>query len=158
MNFRYIFKSLSAVTGASAMLSAGTLTAFAADASGDNAMSTGSAVISTFILPMVVLVFLYLLMIRPQQKQEKETRQMQESLQAGDEIVTRGGIVGIVLRVDENTKTVLIETGSNHVKIRVVRDAVIQNITAEEAASAEKAKAQKEKSNKAISLGKPKDE
>jgi len=158
MNFKNFFKKLSVMAGGSAVMLSGNLTAFAADASGENAMSTGSAVLSTFILPMVVLIFLYLLMIRPQQKQEKETRQMQESLQAGDEIVTRGGIVGIVLRVDENTKTVLIETGSNHVKLRVVRDAIIQNITAEEAASAEQAKAQKEKNNKAISLGKPKDE
>ena len=157
MNQKKLLKKLAAFTGISAMAAAGNITAFAADAS-ETGIGTGGAIISTFILPMVVLIFLYLLMIRPQQKQEKETREMQENLQAGDEIVTRGGIVGIVLRVDDNTKTVLIETGNNHVKLRVVRDAIIQNITAEEAASAEKAKAQKEKANKGVSLSKSKDE
>ena len=84
---------------------------------------------------------------------------MQESLQPGDEIITRGGIVGLVLRVDNNTQTVLIETGSNHVKIRITQDAVIKNMTAEEAQAAEKAKEKKEKEQKSgISLGKSKDE
>ena len=82
---------------------------------------------------------------------------MQENLQVGDEVITRGGIVGLVLRVDNNTKTVLLETGSNHVKIRVIQEAIIKNNTADEAAAAEKAKNQKDKSN-GISLAKPKDE
>lgn len=134
----------------------GTLPAVVADASASGEVSTGGAVLSTFILPMVVLVFLYLLMIRPQQKQEKETRAMQESLQPGDEVITRGGIVGLVLRVDNNTQTVLIETGSNHVKLRVIQEAIVKNMTAEEAQASEKAKEQKNKPG--ISLGKPKDE
>ncbi len=150
-------QKLSALTGASLVIFSGSLTAFAADASASGGeISTGGAVLSTFILPMVVLVFLYLLMIRPQQKQEKETREMQSNLQPGDEIITRGGIVGLVLRVDSNTQTVLIETGSNHVRIRVTQDSIIKNMTAEEAAAAEKAKEQKNKPG--ISLGKPKDE
>ena len=138
------------------MAVSGSVPAVVADASASGEVSTGGAILSTFILPMVVLIFLYLLMIRPQQKQEKETRQMQESLQPGDEVITRGGIVGLVLRVDDNTKTVLIETGSNHVKLRVIQEAIVKNMTAEESAAAEKAKEQKNKPN--ISLGKPKDE
>ncbi|MBR0483840.1 MAG: preprotein translocase subunit YajC [Oscillospiraceae bacterium] len=151
-----ILQKLSVFAGISMMTASGSLTAFASDASASSEVSTGGAVLSTFILPMVVLVFLYLLMIRPQQKQEKETRQMQENLQPGDEVITRGGIVGLVLRVDDNTKTVLIETGSNHVKLRVIQEAIVKNMTAEEAAASEKAKEQKNKSG--ISLGKPKDE
>ncbi|MBR1555292.1 MAG: preprotein translocase subunit YajC [Oscillospiraceae bacterium] len=138
------------------MAVSGSVPAVVADASASGEVSTGGAILSTFILPMVVLIFLYLLMIRPQQKQEKETRQMQESLQPGDEVITRGGIVGLVLRVDDNTKTVLIETGSNHVKLRVIQEAIVKNMTAEESAAAEKAKEQKNKPN--ISLSKPKDE
>ncbi len=150
-------QKLSALTGALLIISSGSLTAFAADASASGGTpNTWGAILSTFLLPMVVLIFLYLLMIRPQQKQEKETRQMQENLQPGDEIITRGGIVGLVLRVDSNTQTVLIETGSNHVRLRITQDAVIKNMTAEEAAAAEKAKEQKNKQG--ISLSKPKDE
>jgi len=156
MKHKKYLQKLSALAGALLMTASGSLTASASDASAAGDVSTGGAILSTFILPMIVLIFLYLLMIRPQQKQERETRQMQESLQAGDEIITRGGIVGLVLRVDENTKTVLIETGSNHVRLRIVQEAIIKNITAEEAAASEKAKEQKNKSG--ISLGKPKDE
>ena len=157
MKQKKFLQKLSAAVGAGILYYSSNLTAFAADASGEGGVSTGGAILSTFILPMVVLVFLYLLMIRPQQKQEKETRNMQENLQVGDEVITRGGIVGLVLRVDNNTKTVLLETGSNHVKIRVVQEAIVKNNTADEAAAAEKAKNQKEKSN-GISLAKPKDE
>ncbi len=154
-----MLKKLSVFVTTGMLFLSANLTAFAADTgeSGQQ-VSAGSAILSTFILPMVVLVFLYLLMIRPQQKQEKEVRAMQENLQPGDEIITRGGIVGIVLRVDNNTKTVLIETGSNHVRIRVIQEAIAQNITAEEAIAAEKAKKQKDKMNHALNPGKPKDE
>lgn len=151
-------KKLSALIGISMICLSGNLTAFAAEAETGNEVSTGGAILSTFILPMVVLIFLYLLMIRPQQKEEKAVREMQSSLQVGDEVITRGGIVGLVLRVDDNTKTVLIETGSNHVKLRVIQEAIVKNLTAEEAAAAEKAKEQKNKANNALSIGKPKDE
>ena len=50
-----------------------------------------------------------------------------------------GGIVGIVLRVEENTKTVVLETGSDRLKIRMMQDAIKENVTAREAKEAEKA-------------------
>ena len=79
MKQRKLLQKLSAAVSAGILYYSSNLTAFAADASGEGGVSTGGAVLSTFILPMVVLVFLYLLMIRPQQKQEKETRNMQEN-------------------------------------------------------------------------------
>lgn len=152
-----LFKKLSALIGIGMVYLSGNLTAFAAEAETGNEVSPGGAILSTFILPMVVLIFLYLMMIRPQQKEEKSMREMQENLQVGDEVLTKGGIVGIIMRVDENTRTVLLETGTNHIKIRVIWDAIVKNVTAEEAAAAEKAKEQKNKANP-ISAGKPKDE
>ncbi|MBD5144119.1 MAG: preprotein translocase subunit YajC [Ruminococcus sp.] len=113
--------------------------------------------ISTFALPILLLIFLYFIMIRPQQKQEKATREMQRNLCVGDEVVTIGGIIGIVLKVNENTQTVVIETGSDHFKLLMKQDAIKENITAIENAHAEKTKANKNKAN-AISLGKSKDE
>jgi len=157
MKQKKLLQKLSAAVGTGILYYSSHLTAFAADSTGENNVSTGGAIFSTLILPLVLFVFLYLLLIRPQQKQEKETRSMQENLQVGDEVITRGGIVGLVLRIDNNTKTVLLETGSNHVKIRVVQEAIVKNNTADEAAAAEKAKSQKDKPN-GISLGKPKDE
>ncbi|MBQ2264493.1 MAG: preprotein translocase subunit YajC [Oscillospiraceae bacterium] len=95
--------------------------------------------ISTFAIPLILLAALYFIMIRPQRKMEKETKEMQNSLQIGDEVITIGGIVGIVLRVEENTKTVVLETGSDRLKIRMMQDAIKENVTAREAAEAAKA-------------------
>jgi preprotein translocase subunit YajC len=65
------------------------------------------------MLPMIVIFFgiMYFLMIRPQQKRERERKSMLASLAKGDNVITSGGICGsvvgltedrVVLRVDEN--------------------------------------------------------
>lgn len=151
---------LSALSGMT-MMSMSTLHVFAADtsaaASGDEAAMGGiGALISTLGLPILLLVFLYFIMIRPQQKQEKQTREMQKNLQIGDEVVTIGGIVGIVLRVEDATQTVILETGSDRLKIRMKQDAIRENVTATEQAAAAKAEKDKKKMQ-GISAGKPKD-
>ena len=155
-----LMKVIAAVAGSVSVLGAGSVQAFAADAATtttpDGSMTIMSLV-STIGLPLLLLVFLYLLMIRPQQKQEKQTREMQKNLQVGDEVVTIGGIVGIVLRVEESTDTVILETGSDRLKIRMKQDAIKENVTAMEQAAAEKAAKEKAKRSK-MAIGKPKDE
>jgi preprotein translocase subunit YajC len=75
------------------------------------------------MLPIVLaIVLLYFMLIRPQNKREKESTKMRNNLQVGDEIVTAGGIVGRVVSLREDT--LLIETGSNNTKIRIKRWAV----------------------------------
>lgn len=55
------------------------------------------------LLPMFGLLLLfYFLLIRPQAKRAKEQKQMVDSLQRGDEVITNGGILGQVLNVSEN--------------------------------------------------------
>jgi preprotein translocase subunit YajC len=135
-----LVKTLAALTSVSAMTAMCTVTAFAEEAAAaPEQPSTASMLISTLALPMILLFALYFIMIRPQRKAEKETREMQNSLQIGDEVITIGGIVGIVLRVEENTKTVVLETGSDRLKIRMMQDAIKENVTAREAKEAEKA-------------------
>ena len=154
-----MMKLIAAVSGA-ATAGTGSLQVFAADAAAtgaDNAgMSIGS-LIGTLGIPVLLLVFLYIMMIRPQQKQEKQTREMQKNFQVGDEVVTIGGIVGIVLRVEEATETVVLETGSDRLKIRMKQEAIKENVTAMEQAAAEKAAKDKAKREK-MAIGKPKDE
>lgn len=60
---------------------------------------------------------------------------MQSSLQEGDEIVTIGGIVGLVVKVSEDT--IMIETGSNRNRIRIKSWAVQENVTVSENAKRE---------------------
>lgn len=83
------------------------------------------------VLPLaLILVFFYFFIIRPQRNQEKKDKQMRESLEIGDEVVTNGGIVGIVFQVKEDT--VVIETGGDRSKIRVKKWAIAQNLTVHE--------------------------
>ena len=54
------------------------------------------------LLPIVLMfVLLYFLMIRPQMKRAKESKQMIEALQKGDEVITAGGVVGRITKLGE---------------------------------------------------------
>ena len=58
-------------------------------------------------LPMVaIFVVFYFLLIRPQQKRSKETKAMLEALQKGDEVVSAGGIVGKISKLNESYATI----------------------------------------------------
>ena len=74
------------------------------------------------VLIIVMFVAMYFFMIRPQKKQEKETNDMRNNLKVGDEITTIGGIIGKVVSIKE--ETVMIETGHDRMKIRILRSAV----------------------------------
>ena len=73
---------------------------------------------------MIVLMIgaMYFFMIRPQKKQERETNEMRNNLQVGDEITTIGGIIGKIISIKE--ETVMIETGHDRTKIRILKSAV----------------------------------
>ncbi len=80
----------------------------------------GSA--GSLIMIAVMLVILYFFMIRPQKKQEKETNAMRNALQVGDEITTIGGIIGKIVSIKE--ETLMLETGHDRTKIRILKSAV----------------------------------
>lgn len=101
-----------------------TVTAFASDG---GSKGTGAMGYSSLIFLILMFVVMYFILIRPQKKKEKESKAMQSSLQVGDEIVTIGGIVGLVVQV--NKDTVVIETTSNRNKLRIKNWAVQENIT-----------------------------
>ncbi len=74
------------------------------------------------MLPILLMfVVLYFLMIRAQMKRAKEHRSMIEALQAGDEVVTAGGVVGRVVKIDESYISLQIAEG---VEIMVQRPSV----------------------------------
>ena len=70
----------------------------------------------------VVLVVFYFFGVRPQKKQEQAVAQMRDSLQVGDEITTIGGIIGKIVSIKE--ETMIIETGRDHTRIRLLKTAV----------------------------------
>mgnify|MGYP006344553189 FL=1 len=65
------------------------------------------------LLPMILMfVVLWFLMIRPQMKKAKEHKALVAALSKGDEVVTQGGILGRIVKVDENYVTVEIAAGT----------------------------------------------
>ncbi len=88
--------------------------------------------IGSIILIVVMFVALYFFMIRPQKKQEKQINDMRNNLQVGDEITTIGGIIGKIVSIKE--ETLMIETGHDRTKIRILKTAVRQvDVKAEDA-------------------------
>lgn len=60
----------------------------------------------TFLPMVAIFVVFYFLLIRPQQKKQKESRAMLESLEKGNEVVTVGGVLGRIIKLDEQYVTV----------------------------------------------------
>ena len=75
----------------------------------------------------VVLIF-YFLLIRPQRKEQERQKQMIAAIAKGDEIVTTGGIIGTVIRAEEDR--LIIKTGGE-TKITVERSRVAHKISAD---------------------------
>ncbi len=98
--------------------------------------------LNSLLIPTVLIIgIMYFLMIRPQQKRLKEHRDMVAAIRRGDTVVTSGGIIGKVTKVEDNELQVEIAEG---VKIKLVRGTVAEvrdKSDKSEAAPASKAKA-----------------
>ena len=99
----------------------------------------------------LILVF-WLLIIRPQKKQEKETQKMRNSIMVGDTITTIGGINGIVRQIKEDEDLYIIESSADKSKIAVKRWALqskdasgVESLAAESAAADAKLNGEKKK-------------
>ncbi len=86
------------------------------------APASGTSSWITIAMLGVMLVVFYFFLYRPQKKQEKTVNAMRSGLQVGDEITTTGGIIGKIISIKE--ETVMIETGNERTKIRILRSAV----------------------------------
>ena len=77
----------------------------------------GDILMQMLPLALIVVVF-YFLLIRPQMKRQKEHRKMVENVRRGDVVVTSGGIIGKIAKVDDGEVVVEIADG---VRVRVVK-------------------------------------
>lgn len=84
--------------------------------------TTTGSYITLFATMGLLLVMMYFFMIRPQKKQEKKDAAMRASLEIGDQVTTIGGIIGRVVAIKDDT--LVLETGSDRVKIRFAKSAV----------------------------------
>ena len=83
--------------------------------------------LESMALPAVMIVGMYFLLLRPQQKRAKEQRTMMESLKTGDEVISSGGLLGRVSKVSDAYVT--IEVGNvvnngNAVEMTIQKSAI----------------------------------
>ena len=124
------------------------LSSTAVFADGAQAAGTQGSMLVSFLPFIILIAAFYFILIRPQKKKEKETRNMLNSLAVGDEIVTIGGVHGKVVKVKEETVT--IETGSDRVKIVFERGAVSRITKKNEKATKAEEKAETTSANEEL--------
>jgi len=88
----------------------------------------GMLLMSMWPLGLMVLI-IYFLFIRPEGKRKKRAAEMLGSIQIADEVVTSGGIIGRVIDAKPDADTIVIETGGDKTRIRVLKAYIIENRT-----------------------------
>jgi preprotein translocase subunit YajC len=85
---------------------------------------------ATFLLPLILMggIF-YFLLIRPQQKRTRQQRDLLSNIEVGDEVLTIGGIFGVVRDIDEETVTVEISPGT---QVKLVRNGIARKLEEEQ--------------------------
>ena len=82
------------------------------------------------MLPILLVIpVLYLLMIRPQQKRQKQWQQMLAAIKTGDRVTTAGGIRGIILSIKDDA--IVIRVAPDGIKLEVAKNAIASVTTQE---------------------------
>lgn len=87
-----------------------------------------SPIVMQFVVFLPVIIAFYFLLIRPQQKRQKEHQQMLEALQKNDRVLTAGGLMGRIVTVQESE--IVLEIATN-VQVHIARSAVTQKLGAD---------------------------
>ena len=74
------------------------------------------------LLPLLLIPVLYFVMIRPQQKRQKQWQEMLSSIKTGDRITTAGGIRGIILSIKDDV--IVIRVAPDGIKLEVAKNAI----------------------------------
>jgi len=85
------------------------------------------------LLPILLFIpVFYLLLIRPQQKKQKQWQQMLGSIKTGDRVTTAGGLRGTILSIKDDA--VVIRVSPDNLKLEIAKNA-IASVTTQEGAS-----------------------
>jgi len=82
------------------------------------------------LLPLLLIPVLYLVMIRPQQKRQKQWQAMLAGIKAGDRVTTAGGIRGIILSIKDDV--IVIKVAPDGIKLEVSKTAIASVTTQED--------------------------
>ncbi len=79
-------------------------------------------ILSTFLVPILLLAFFYFAILRPNKKREEKLNEMRSGIKVGDSVVTIGGIVGKVSSVKDDE--IVIEVGADRSKLTMKKWAI----------------------------------
>ena len=92
------------------------------------AQQQGGVGMSLIIMMVAIFAIMYFLMIRPQQKKQKELQKFRNELKKGDKVVTVGGIYGTIDEIPENGNYVMMRIDTN-VRIRVAKSSLVRDFS-----------------------------
>ena len=81
------------------------------------------------LLPLLLIPVLYLVMIRPQQKRQKQWQEMLGSIKAGDKVTTAGGVRGTIISIKDDV--IIIKIPPDGVKMGIAKNAIASVTTQE---------------------------
>ncbi len=114
--------------------------------------ATSGSMVTTFVTFGLIIAVFYFLIIRPQKKKEKETKDMISAVKKGDKVVTIGGIRGTVTSVKEDTVVVKVD---DNAKIEFSKGAISSVIIKKDEKPAAKKPAAKKAAAKKTTVKKP---
>mgnify|MGYP006275238891 CR=1 FL=1 len=82
-----------------------------------------AAGLAQFVPLVLIFVIFYFLLVRPQQKKMKDHKAVLEAIRRGDRIVTNGGVIGLVTKVNAEERQLEVEIADG-VRVKVMRDMV----------------------------------
>ena len=94
-----------------------------AQSAGGGAATGPEGMLIQFAPIIVIFVIMYFLLLRPQQQKQRSLREMVANLRRGDTVVTAGGLIGKVAKVDEGEVQLELAEG---VRVRVVRGTIAE--------------------------------
>ena len=79
------------------------------------------------LLPLVAMfAIMYFLLILPEKKRTKKYNEMLSALKVNDEVLTKGGIIGKIITIDEDQ--MVIQSGPDRVRFRVTKNSIAQKL------------------------------
>ncbi|MBP5772264.1 MAG: preprotein translocase subunit YajC [Bacteroidaceae bacterium] len=91
----------------------------------------GDGGMGMILMLVAMFAIMYFFMIRPQQKKQKEIQNFRKGIEKGQEIVTAGGIYGVVRDIDDLNNVLIVEVASG-VRVRVDRNSVFASAASTE--------------------------
>ncbi|AUG57728.1 MAG TPA: preprotein translocase subunit YajC [Ruminiclostridium sp.] len=87
-----------------------------------NNVGAGGSILGALTMPLLFIVFMYFLIIRPQRKRQQQHQELVNSVTVGETVTTSGGIVGKVINIKDDE--VVIETSVERTQIKIKKWAI----------------------------------